>query len=89
MTHRCTVRQTFIVCHNRVNPIFYKCILKPNNIANSPENYNTINPTIKENFNSKFTVSNIVGHPVFGTDPHSLRGTNPLSDYALSFKFWL
>ena len=45
-------------------PIFDECILKPNNIANSPENYCTINPTIKENFNSKFTVSNKVGHPV-------------------------
>ena len=34
-------------------------------VTNSPENFNTITPTITENFNSKFTVSNKVGHPVF------------------------
>ena len=47
-----------------LHPIFDKRTLKPTNIPNSPENFNTITPTIKENFNSKFTVSNIVGHPV-------------------------
>ena len=41
-----------------LDPILNKCISKSIYLANSPENFNTISPTIKENFNSKCTVSN-------------------------------
>ena len=47
------------------HPIFDKCTLNLIYITNSPENFTTITPTIKENFNSKFIVSNSAGHPVF------------------------
>ena len=46
------------------HPIFNKRTLNLIYITNSPENFTTKTPTIKENSNSKFTVSNIVGHPV-------------------------
>ena len=60
-----TLLKNLLLFYPWLNPIFDKCTLKPNNIANSPENYNTMNPTIKENLKSKFTVSNKVGHPVY------------------------
>ena len=45
-------------------PIFDTYTLNPIYITKSPENFTTITPPIKENLNSKFTVSNTVGHPV-------------------------
>jgi len=48
-----------------LHPIFDKCTLNPIYITNSPEKFTTITPTITENFNSKFTISNKMGHPVY------------------------
>ena len=44
--------------------IFDKYTLKPIYKANSHENFDTVTPTIKENYHSKFNVSNKEGYPV-------------------------